>query len=1062
MYAQSYQISGKVTDAKDGSPMPGVTVQTQARVGVMTDIDGNYSIKANKGDVLTFSYMGMTSQSVKVESDKSIDILLREDNVALDEVVVVVYCTMKKSDLSGASVSVGEAQIKSSIITNIDQALQGHATGVTSVMTSGAPGSSVSIRVRGQSTLNAAAEPLYVIDGVIWQSGTTTGNGLGLALGNGKVSTISPLSTLNPSDIVSMEILKDASATAIYGAQGSNGVILITTKRGKAGAPKFSYDGLFGIQNQVGRLDMMNLREYAAYSDAIAKTTGGSTGTPEYQDPSLLGAGTNWQDAVFRTALMQQHTISAQGGTDAIKYYVSASYMDQDGTIIATGFNRYSFRANLDATLKPWLKLGLNAMYSATKERLSRAEGMEGILTYSLKTPPDIPIYDVYGNWATSVRQGYTTINPIAIAHMDENNLERQKLNGNFFFDITPVKNLTWHAEFGYDLGFSHSEGWQPTYDFGNGVARAINKITWQENTDKFWALKNYVTYTGSFGKHSLTAMAGQEAWESSWRHQRIQASNLPSNLVRNPLLGTDDPAIDDGYGSAAMASFFTRETYNYDDRYLFTYTFRYDGSSNFGPENRWAPFHSFAASWRFSNEAFMKENRVLSSGKLRLGWGQTGNSNIGGNKWLANLNQFPTGLGASYRQDKFANPFIQWETQEQWNIGLDLGFLNDRINLTVDAYDKTSADLLMDLNAILPSYMGTKGNANTALAAPWGNYGEINNKGLEIALNTQNLTGELKWNTEFQISFNKNKLVRLSDASASGIEGAGQWNDRICLTKIGGPLYEFDGWIADGVYTSKEDIETHLWGEIPANGYDRYSTVFVGDIKYRDLSGPDGKPDGKIDDYDRTSIGSPLPKFTFGFTNTFSYKDFDLSIFIQGSYGNKIFNGLARDLTGMGYWSNQLQKAMDYANLIPIDQNKQYPIDNPYIADPQYTINNWFEDIDNVQLSNPNTKMSRAGQGLPYNNQRTSTQYIEDGSYLRLKNIMLGYTIPKKITGKWNIENIRIYTNIQNLLTLTKYTGYDPEVGANPQDANGYTFGFDMGRYPAPRVISFGLNLSF
>ncbi|MDR1527150.1 MAG: TonB-dependent receptor [Dysgonamonadaceae bacterium] len=1061
-YASAQTTVNGVVSSNEGERLIGVSVTVKGTaIGVATDSDGNFSLTIpSDRAVLIFSYIGYKSKEISVTgSSKNLQVVLYEDNQLLDELVVVGYGTMKKSDLSGASASISEEKLKGSIFTNIDQALQGRATGITSVMTSGAPGSSVSIRVRGQATLNAGAEPLYVIDGVIWQGGTTSSNGLGLSLGNGSASAISPLSTLNPSDIVSMEILKDASATAIYGAQGSNGVILITTKRGKSGEAKFSYDAMFGVQNQVKRLDMMNLRDYAAYSDAIAKTTGGSTGTSEYSDPALLGAGTDWQNAVFRTALMSQHTISAQGGTDAVKYYVSGSYMDQEGTMIATDFKRYSFRTNLDANLKPWLKLGLNAMYSATEERLGRAEGTEGIITYSLKTPPDMPIYDAYGNYATIVRQGYTTINPIAIAHLDENNLNRQKLNGNFFFDVTPIKNLTWHAEFDYDLGFSHSENWQPTYDFGNGVARAINKISWQENTNKFWALKNYVTYTGNVDKHSFTAMAGQEAWESSWQFQRIQASNLPSNAVKNPTLGADLPAINDGYGSAAMASFFTRETYNYDDRYLLTYTFRYDGSSNFGPQKRWAPFHSVAASWRFSNEAFFESlNDVISNGKMRIGWGQTGNQNIGGGGWLANLTSFPTGLGASYRQDKYANPYIQWETQKQWNVGLDLAFFHDRINLTVDAYDKTSDNLLMNLNNILPSYMGTKGNGNTALTAPNGNFGEINNKGLEVALTTHNLTGAFKWDTDFQISFNKNKLVALSGSSASGIEGVGQWNDRICLTKIGGSLYEFDGWIADGVYTSKEDIETHLWGEIPANGYDRYSTVFVGDIKYRDLSGPDGVPDGKIDDYDRTSIGSPLPKFTYGFNNTFSYKNFDLTVFIQGSYGNKIFNGLNRDLTGMGYWSNQLRKAMDYANLVAIDPSMEYPIVDEYGR----TLNNWFEDINNVTLSNPNTKMSRAGQGLPYNNQRTSTQYIEDGSYLRIKNIMFGYTLPKKLVNKWKIENIRVYANIQNLFTLTKYSGYDPEVGANPQDASGYTFGFDMGRYPAPRVISFGLNLSF
>ncbi|MDR0412978.1 MAG: TonB-dependent receptor [Dysgonamonadaceae bacterium] len=1052
-------VSGVVTSSTDGSTMPGVSVTVKdAAQGTATGIDGNFSLSIpSERAVLVLTYIGYRKKEVPVTgSSKDLRISMEEDVLLLDEVVAVGYGTMKKSDLSGASFSLGEDKIRGSLITNIDQALQGRVSGVTSVMTSGAPGSSVSIRVRGQATLNAGAEPLYVVDGVIWQSGETNSLQLGLDLGNGKAGSISPLSTLNPSDIVSMEILKDASATAIYGAQGANGVVLVTTKRGKAGEARFTYEGMYGVQNQVRRLDMMNLREYATYSNAIQAQTAGAIEQPEYSDPSLLGAGTNWQNAIFQAAPMQQHTLSAQGGTETVQYYVSGSWMDQKGTIIGSDFQRFSVRANLDAQLKSWLKLGFNALYSNTNEHLTRAEGEQGVLTYSLQTPPDIPVYDVDGNYASQVREGYTIINPIAIAHLDENLLNRQKLNGNVFLEVTPFKNLAWHTELGYDIGNNRSENWKPTYHFGPAVQRPVNSLSWQRTNNFYWQVKNYVTYTGKTGKHNYTAMAGQEAWESEWEYQRIMATGLPGDEVRNPALGDNtQQAFANGLGDGSMVSFFTRSTYNYDDRYLATYTYRYDSSSNFGPKNRWAGFHSLAASWRFSNESFLEgANDVLSNGKLRAGWGQTGNSNINGGLWSPTLTQFPTGLGAGYKQSQIANPYVKWETQEQWNLGIDLGFVYNRINLSVDLYDKTAANMLMELQ--LPSYFGSMGNDNSKLTAPMGNFGTINNKGLEISLNTRNLTGTFKWDTDLQVSFNKNKLVALQGTDAAGIFGYGQWSDAISLSEIGSSLYEFYGYKVEGVYRSEAEIREHLWGE-NLGELRRNSTVFVGDYKYADLDG-----DGKITEYDRTSIGSPLPLFTYGLNNTFSYKGFDLSIFLQGSYGNKVFNALDRQFTGMGYWNNQLSKVMDYANIVVIDPSQTYPRTVTDGAGNSYGVANWYEDITNVQLSNPDTRISRAGRSLPYNNQRISDRYIEDGSYLRIKNIVLGYTLPRKWIAKANVSQARVYVNLQNLYTFTRYSGYDPEVGVNPQDASGFTFGFDQGRYPAPRVISGGVSISF
>lgn len=1058
-YAQNTEVSGRVRSQETGEILIGVSVSVKGTTtGSVTDQEGRYRINAPGNAILVFSYLGMEDFETAVLGRSVIDVQLLLSTNVLSEVVAVGYGTMRKSDMSGASVTVGEDKLKGSIITNLDQALQGRAAGVSSVSTSGGPGSSVSIRVRGQATINSNAEPLYVIDGVIIQGGGSSGAdfGLGDALGNGSTSTISPLSSINPADIVSMEILKDASATAIYGAQGANGVVLITTKRGKAGDAKFSYDGMSAFQVQPIRLDMMNLREFAQFSNDIAGEVNARDNRVEFGDPSLLGVGTNWQDAIFRHATMHQHQISADGGSDVMKYYVSGSYVDQEGTVIGTQFDRYSFRTNLDAQLKSWLKLGTNVMYSSTGERLNLVDSDEGIVKFSLLTPPDIPIYDIDGNYASVVREGYTTLNPIAKALSDQILLDRTKLNGSIFADVSILKDLVWRTELGFDISGSRAEVFEPTLELGNWK-RTINSDSWQRNNNKFWQLKNYLTYTKDFGdRHHLNAMLGQEAWESSWEYMQIKTTGLPSNDVQNPKLG-EDPQVNSGFGSAAMSSFFGRMMYNYDDRYMGTYTYRRDGSSNFGPKNRWANFHAFAASWRFSNEAFFEPLRaVVSNGKLRIGWGQTGNANIGSYLWGASMSVMPSGLGAGYRQSNIANPYIQWETQEQWNFGLDLAFHNDRIIFVADVYDKTSKDMLMSLQ--LPSYMGTRGNASSALASPMGNYGTINNKGLELTLTTKNIKRDFTWDTDLQVSFNKNKLVALDGTASAHIEGYGQWSDVVTITNVGESLYNFYGYKVLGVYKDLEDLQNSPKAEkYPANGvFNRANTTWVGDLKYADLSGPDGVPDGIIDTYDRTNIGSPMPKFTFGITNTFNYKNFDLNVFLNGAYGNKVMNYAAINLSNMlTGWNNQLRTVTDRAVLEPINSGKSYPATVNGV-----TVYNWFEDITNVQTSNPDATIPRAIANDPNDNDRISDRYIEDGSYLRIKNIALGYTLPSNLVQNWKISNVRVYLNIQNLYTFTKYSGYDPEIGMSTASPN--VLGLDNGRYPAPQFYSAGINLSF
>ena len=1054
---QTKKITGTVTDAM--GPVIGASVVIKGTSnGVATDFDGNFTLNVSQGQTLVVSYVGYITKEIKVGAQAHYDVTLEEDKKVLDEVVVVGYGTMKKSDLAGASFTMDEKALKGSNITNIDQSFQGRVTGVTAVQTSGAPGSSSSIRVRGQATINAGAEPLYVIDGVIFQGSAASGASLGLgdAMGNGSVSTVSPLSTINPSDIVSMEVLKDASATAIYGAQGANGVVLITTKRGKAGEAKFTYDGSFSINRQMKRLDILNLREFAEFYNDMAEQGEISQPDETYSDPSILGKGTNWQDAIFRTALQHQHQISAQGGTDLIKYYVSGGFMNQEGTIIGSNFRRFSVRSNLDAQLKKWLKLGLNVSYADTYDDLKLADSDEGIINYSLVTPPDIQIYDINGNYSHVSKEGFTSPNPIALAMMDDILLKRQKLNGSIFFDVTPIKHVTWHTELGFDLSWSKAETYEPRVNLGTWN-RDQNQSRIQKNSSTYWALKNYITYSNQFGKHSITAMLGQEAWESKYDYASVFNTNLPNDIVHNPALGTGDPTIGYGFGSSSMASFFTRETYNYDDRYLATYTYRYDGSSNFGPNKRWAGFHSLAVAWRFSNEAFIKKytEKWLSNGKLRIGWGQTGNSNIGGYKWGSAMSVMDTGLGVSYRPANLKNLDIQWETQEQWNIGLDLGFLDGRINLVLDWYKKMSKDMLMMLN--LPSIMGTQGNSSSALAAPWGNFGDIENTGFEIALNTKPIISKnFTWDSDFQISFNKNKLKSLSGSTA--LPGYGQWTDIVSRSVPGESLYNFYGYEVEGVYQDFDDIlnspvntiqknnpivtnadGTKSWSTDPTK-YNPKNTTWVGDLKYKDVNG-----DGIIDENDKTNIGSPLPDFTFGWNNTFTYKNFDLNIFINGSYGNKVGNYMKMKLTHMNSpWSNQLNDVKDRTRLMPTDGN---------YAD------GWYNDITNVRTTGYSST-PRASINDPNDNDAWSSRYIEDGSYIRLKAITLGYTFDQKLIKPIGLTNLRVSVMATNLLTITSYDGYDPEIGASTASNN--VFGLDNGRYPSPTSFTFNVNLSF
>lgn len=1052
-------VSGVVID-EGKQPVTGVSVIVKGTaVGMVTDVNGKYSITVPAGsNALLFSFIGYVTQEIPVGDRTIIDVVLAEDLQTLDEVVVVGYGVQKKSDLTGASISVSSEKLKGSMVANLDQALQGRAAGVTAVYTSGQPGSAVSINIRGQGTLRASAsQPLYVIDGVPVQNVSQSGFsvGLGGSLGNGSVQTFSGLSGINPSDILSMEILKDASATAIYGSRGANGVVLITTKGGKTGEAKFTYDGYYGIQDQVARLDLMNLREFAQYNTDWAAETSGKDPRVEYQDPSILGTGTDWQESLYRTSPMQSHQISATGGAEKVRYYVSGSYFTQDGTVLGTDFNRFSGRVNLDSDLKKWLKLGTKLMFSSTQEHLTLNNSTEGIISVAMRTTPDVPIRNADGSWAGLSYEGAPSIiNPIAKALDETNMLKRTLLNGNFYTDITFTEGLTLRTELGGELGGSNAYHFVPTYEYGS-LVNLINTSSKQANQNFFWQFKNYLTYVKTLGNHNFTGMIGQELSESNYEYLSATGSGLSSNDIKEPGLG--DPKsmqIGSGRGSSALASIFTRVNYSFNSKYYLTYTFRYDGSSNFGPKNRWAPFHSVSGSWRISNENFMAGmNEKISDLKLRAGWGQTGNQNIGGYQWGASITKMPSNLGMGFRQSNIANPYIMWEKQEQTNVGLDLGLLQNKIVIVLDMYLKTSSGMLMPMQ--LPSYMGTSGNGSIRLNPPMGNFGKIENRGLEVSLTTRPISGTFSWENDFQFTLNRNKLLGLTGTPSAHIEGYGQWSDVVSLTEIGDPLYNFYGYQVEGIYKDKADIlASPKTKQYPEDQNFKRSTVWPGDLKFKDISGPDGVPDGKIDDLDRTNIGSPLPKFTFGFNNIFRYKDLELVVYLNGSVGNKLMNYVGRSLSEMNsMWSNQLQTAVDRTRLEPIDPDKVYPFTNAF-----GTINNWFDDIDNVRVANQSTSIPRAGGGG--DNTRISDRYIEDGSYLRVKNISLAWNLPQNIINKVGLENMKVYVNTQNMWTFTKYTGLDPEVGASQTNDN--VFGLDNGRYPAARVYTFGVSVSF
>lgn len=1037
--AQS-KVTGTVTDA-NGETVIGATVKIKGvnGVGTVTDLDGKFSINAKPGQTLEISYIGYSNKTAKVPANGKICIVMTEDTHSLNEVVVVGYGTMKRSDLTGSVSSIDEKAIKQGVNTSMEQAMQGRIAGVQVTQNSGAPGGGISVQIRGINSFNGN-EPLYVIDGIP-VSGNTSSN-------------TSVLASINPSDITSIEVLKDASATAIYGSRASNGVVLVTTKRGQDGKAQVSYDGYIGWQAIPKYLDVMNLKEYADFYNARQEARGYGI-REDFKDPSLLTDGTNWQKELFQTAFMQNHAINVSGGNKDMHYSLSGGFLDQDGVGVGSGFTRASFRANFDTNINKWVQIGFNTAYSNTKQTLTFSEN--DVINTALNQFPDVAARNPDGSFGVPEANDFNTSysNPIFEANMKENRTNNYQLDYNVFANIKPIKGLNIRIEYGGNRGWGNSYYFVPDYSYGN--IKVESKSTRTKTLSKYSSFTQYATYDfDPFKNNHFQIMLGHEAQWGNWESLSGSRKGYISDALHSLNVGDASTATNSGDDGTpwAIESYFGRLNYNLLDRYLLTATLRTDGSSSFGKNNRWGWFPSAALAWRITQESFMKDVKWLNNWKIRLGWGLVGNQSTGSFAYGATMNNVPTAWGTGYYPARFPNPNLKWESTNSWNVGMDFAFLDNRIEFIVDAYLKKTDNLLMV--SALPSYVIN--NDSQGMSAPWVNSGSIENKGIEFTLNTVNINkGDWSWRTGATFSINRNKLTALNseEATKNGLIGT----ETFTLSNVGGPVGRFYGYKVIGMYKNADDFyQKNSKGEFlldaagnkvptprPADGDGNMypiapNSIWVGDYIYEDVNG-----DGKIDNHDRTFIGDPNPDFTFGLNNTITWKNFDFSFFINGSVGGDIYNYVRQGHTNPEKYGNMMKEVTGYAKIGLIDPNGS------------------ATDINNVYVTNPDLataqRISTAGQNQNDNN-RVSSRFVEDGSYLRLKSISLTYNFPKKWLAPLQIQSLSIYGNIQNLFTITGYDGYDPEIGANGQSV--LLQNIDNYRYPSQRIYTFGLKLAF
>ena len=967
--AQYSRVTGTVTDDK-GTPLPGVSVVIKGTTkGVATDFDGKYTLtEVARGAVLEFSSVGYKTLVLKVTGEQ-LNVKLSEVAQDLDEIVVVGYGTQKRGDVTTAITSVKTQDLDQRPVTSAAQAIQGRAAGIQVVQPNGAPGAGLAVRIRGNTSISASNDPLYVVDGI----------------------PVQDISGIAPTDIESMQVLKDASSAAIYGSRAANGVVLITTKHGKRNEPKVSVNTYVGISQVAKRIESLNTAQY----NELMKETGAVT------LPSGLTDKTDWFDETFRKSIIRNTQLSFSNATENTKYYISAGNSKDEGVIRSSFFERYNVRLNLETKMRKWLTFETNLSYSDYSSNgiiTGTGSNRAGVVLSVINTPKYAPIWsDKPGEegWYYYNFYGANLTHPVEnISRNADNTSKSNRLVGSVSAIVTFLPSLKFKSTVGIDrLGRTQTHWTDPKLtEYGRKIFGTADDI---RTNNTVMTYDNLLTFDKSFGKHNLSALAGTSGTVSKWNESYLYASHFLTPDIKTLNAANK---IEQGSGSSAaewaIMSYLGRISYNYDSKYLLTANFRADGSSKLAPGKRWGYFPSVSVGWRLSQENFLKNVEWLSELKLRGGWGQTGNqAGISSYAYLqrykiARQNWWGNGANANamitLTPNSFSNPNLTWETTTQSNIGLDIALFKNRLSLAVDAYLKKTTDLLMDVP--LP--------ATSPVPSIYRNEGEMTNKGLEFSVDSRNLTGDLEWNTNFNISFNRNELTKLSLQKvyyyASTSEAT---SEQVVRITEGQPLGKFWGLVSEGV-----DPQT-------------------GDIKYKDLNG-----DGRISVSDKTYIGDPNPDFTFGLTNDFAYKNFTLSVFFQGSYGNDIYNASRIETEGMYDGKNQSTAVL----------------------------NRWRKPGDV-------TDIPRAVKST--DNIKASSRWVEDGSYLRLKTLTLAYNVPVDALEKYGIRKIQPYFTAQNLWTLTNYKGFDPEVN---EGLSGPTMGIDWGTYPQTKSFIFGLNIEF
>ncbi|GAA6773611.1 TonB-dependent receptor [Flavobacterium sp. CGRL2] len=1028
------KVSGTVSDEK-GLSIPGANVSVAgSKATVSTDFDGKYSIDVPANSTLLFSFIGFATQKVAVDGKSTINVILKSNAEDLKDVVVIGYGTQRRKDVNSAISSVAAKDIENLKVASFDQMLQGKAAGVVVNSNSGEPGSNVSVRIRGVSSLTGTNEPLYVIDGVpisgdARNSSTSGRNAAGDSnfSNNGNI-TVSPLALINPSDIESIDILKDASATAIYGSRGANGVIIVTTKSGKKGTGKLSFENSYSISNLPKKLHSMNLQQYATHQNALADVYDPSSKRPEFAHPELLGKGTDWQDAIYETGLMSSNQLSFSGGKEGINYYISGGVLNQEGIVIESGFKRYNVRANIDAKVNSFIKVGINVSGAITDEKLTLNGQFNGVVATSLLATPDVAVRELDGAFAGPT-SGISFVNPVATSLLGSNTLVRKNYSGNFYTQVDILKGLEYRFEAGGYIYDNLGQRFDPMYSLGNAVKNYAN-LYYNPSSGNSWNLKNMLTYRKTIDKHNFTILAVQESNRAHWEGYSMEGNGYKDNS--NQTLAGGDLAkavLKSTYsGTQTLSSYLGRVVYDYADKYGISAAIRTDGSSKFFVGNKWGVFSSASGSWKISNESFMESTRkYVDNIKLRFGWGQTGNNQIGNNLYDSNLHVVVSSMGTSYLPSNTPNKDLKWETQDQTNLGLDFTLFQSKFTASVDVYKKVSKNFLYQVP--LPNYLSGGGDYEGGVNPPYFNLGSMQNKGIEVTLGYHNKFSEnFSWDSSLNFTKYENKVTDMAGLNIIKTTNTLAYSTvSVSRTQEGLPIGSFLGYEAVGIYRTDEDLLKygHVDGSgnrvVLKNGTNSLLPDFVkGDVIYKDLNN-----DGKIDQNDLTNIGNPNPKFTYGFTNNFKYKNVDLSIFLQGTAGNKLLNlTRASGTMNSNLGTNYLTEAADFYSANNLDASLPKPSSYDHI------------------------------------NNAVSTRMIENGSYLRIQNVTLGYSLPSDIISKIKLTRLRIYASGQNLFTFTKYKGYDPEVGAYNQDA--LMSGIDNGRYPVPRLISFGFNVEF